>query len=188
MFFCFRTLKTAWGKTYMKVPGSKLWREVYNLLQNLKISLDFYSILPTCENCDYQQHRKCPPLSLEAHFSIHKIEISGVPFVQITEQCELEGPQMDQSSPTPNWMAHMGIEPMTLALIVSCLHQMTKSKGVVPLLLRVQSCILGGSLLVSFSHYFILQPRRWSTRVEEKHTGRHHSYSAELPVGLWLKA
>lgn len=47
--------------------------------------LDFHSILPMCENCDYQQHRKCPPLCLRAHFSIHKTEISGVPFVQITE-------------------------------------------------------------------------------------------------------
>lgn len=78
----------------------------------------------------------------------------------------------------------MGIEPVTLALLHHA-GQMTKSKSVVPLLLRVQSCIFGGSLLDSFSHCFILQPRRWSTRVEEKHI---HSYSAELPVGLWLKA
>lgn len=57
-----------------------------------------------------------------------------------------------------------------------------------PLLLKVQYCILGGSLLDSSSHCFILQPRRWSTRVEEKHVGLHHYYSAELPLGLWLKA
>lgn len=48
-------------------------------------SLDFNCILPVCENCDYQQHRKCPLLCLEAHFFIHKTEISGVLFVQITE-------------------------------------------------------------------------------------------------------
>lgn len=78
---------------------------------------------------------------------------------RITEQCELEGPQMDQSSPVLNWRAHMGIEPMTLALIAPCSHQMTKSKSVVPLPLRVLSCILGGSLLGSFSHRFVLQPR-----------------------------
>lgn len=57
-----------------------------------------------------------------------------------------------------------------------------------PLLLRVQYCIFGGSLLDSFSDFFILQPRRWSTRVEEEHIGLYHSYSAELPLGLWLKA
>lgn len=41
-------------------------------------------------------------MCLEAHFSIHKTEISGVPFVQITEQCELERPQRDQLSTTLN--------------------------------------------------------------------------------------
>lgn len=61
-------------------------------------SFDFYSILPMCENCDYQQDRKCPPLCLDAHFSIHKTEISGVPFVQITES------QNSVSTKGPRWI------------------------------------------------------------------------------------
>lgn len=57
--------------------------------------------------------------------------------------------------------------------------QMTENKGVLPLLIRVQSLVCGVSLLGSSSFTICLsfcKPRRWSVRVEEKHIVLRHSY------------
>ena len=67
--FWFRTFKTTWGKTYLKVLFRDLWREVASCSSGLA-SPDFYSISSHVgsENCHCQQHRECLPLCLGAHF------------------------------------------------------------------------------------------------------------------------